>query len=191
MDKDKKKKIAGAATAASAVTGATVIGTAMKDNDLDVAQPMEVSEPQDILADGGELPEVLVSGTAPTADGGILPDVEITGHNPVEISQDHIAQPATAHIEPSDDIVADGVIATDEEEVVAAILPEETQEEEFDYSEEFDEDESESLAMAEGNSGNNILEEIMDKAKETLGFSDTHEPDMPDFDNNADVGAFM
>lgn len=187
MDKDKKKKITGAATAASAVTGATVIGTAMKDNDLDVAQPMEVSEPQDILADGGELPEVLVSGTAPTADGGILPDVEITGHNPVE----DVAQPATAHVEPSDGIVADDVIATDEEEVVAAILPEETQEEEFDYSEEFDEDESESLAMAEGNSGGNILEEIMDKAKETLGFSDTHEPDMPDFDNNADVGAFM
>lgn len=210
MDKDKKKKVAGAAAAASAVAGAAVVGAAVKANEVAEAQLVDVSEPQDILADGGELPEVTVSGEAPVADGGELPNVEVTGHahdtaaqgetaqvveavvpEDVDIAQaEHPVEPVM--VESSDDVVAAVIASDDEEGVAAVVMPEEAQEELQEFLDEFDEDEADGLAMAEGSDGTGgIIDEIIDKARETLGFSDAQEPELPDFDNNADVGAFM
>lgn len=184
MDKSKKKKVAGAAVAA----GAAAVGSAFINNEEHRVEVTEPVEPQDILADGGELPEVVITGNAPIADGGELPGVTITGTSTVtaELQTAEITEEAVAEIK-DDEIPA--VEEYEEFEPAAEnILTETVIEEEF--HDEFDETEELMAQTGSKESDGNIIKEFIDKAEGFLGVGDNTETEMPDFDNAANVNEF-
>lgn len=196
MDKDKKKKVAGAAAAAAA-TGAAAVGAAVLGRGGDAVAAAEPVEDGEILADGGELPEITVTGDAPIADGGELPEVSVTGEAQTEpaISQ---AEPVVAQAEPMEpaaettpEAVADAeVIAEEPTEFDTADVAQAEPVEIEEFHDEFDDSDDLMAQAAPKDSESGVIDEFIDKAEEFLGLSGGTEPDMPDFDNAANVNEF-
>lgn len=188
-----KKKVTAAAAAGVAAVGAAVINR--NDEQLGVAEPMEGGESVDALVDGGELPEITVTGDSPIADGGVLPELDVYGHavaGTVDVVQDtevDVAQSDDITVEPISDVAANADVQVAAEidmaditEVASVQVPEE------EFLDEFDDSEDVLSQMDMKKSDGSVIDEFIDKAEEFLGVSD--EPDMPDFNNAANVNEF-
>ena len=186
MDKSKKKKVTGAAVAA----GAATVGAAFINSKGEQVAMVDPIEPQDVLIEGEELPEIVVTGNAPMADGGELPEVTIAGTAAVTAqipTDDATVAPAAEMAEVATDNVpqmeGDGEFDTAEDMQVDDV-PEEEYHDEFDDSDEL-------LAQTETKeSDGSLIEEFIDKAEGFLSIGGNTETEMPDFDNAANVNEF-
>lgn len=201
MKKDKKKVNSAAAAAATVIAGAAAVtmGTTGVENDSNneaedsVSNEPDVAEPQDLMVDGGTLPEVEITGETPMVDGGVLADVVVSGHaaepSPAVEPEENVADVASAEpVAPVE--VASEVIAQQTEDIAAATPVAEVVAEP-DFGEEFDEDEG-VLAAAETSPGT-IAAELLHKAEEKISdmFVGGSHTDEQDFHNTADVSDFM
>lgn len=199
MKKDKKKVGNAAAAAATAIAGAAAVTMSATGGDKDnyneesASNEPDVAEPQELLVDGGTLPEVEVTGTSPVLDGGVLADVVVNGHaavetaavaGPIVTDTDMASAEALPVAEPEPVVsapVEDVAMASPVAEVVA----------EPDFGEEFD-DEDDDLAIAEAVPGT-MAEQLLHKAEEKLSdlFTGGEHTDEQDFQNMADASEFM
>lgn len=199
MKKEKQKVGNAAAAAATAIAGAAAVTMSAtggyKDNysEDSVSNEPDVAEPQELLVDGGTLPEVEATGAAPVLDGGVLADVVVDGHVSVEataVAEPIVAEPDMASAELTPVAEPEPVVSAPVEDVaiaspVAEVIAEP------DFGEEFDDDDGD-LAIAEAVPGS-MAEQLLHKAEEKLsdllnGGSNTDEPD---FQNMADASEFM
>lgn len=211
MKKDKKKVGSAAAAATTAMAGAAAVAmsaTGAENDYVDAASDdAAVAEPQESLVDGGTLPEVEVSGEAPTIDGGMLADAVVTGHAPEAPVADAViedvaelasAESLAAEQQAVEQQVAEAelIAEAEQEEMgplqeVAVVNPVEDVVAEPDFGEEFD-DEDGDVAMAEAAPGS-IAEQLLHKAEEKLSdlFTGGAHTDEQDFQNMADASEFM
>lgn len=200
MKKDKKKVNSAAAAAATVIAGAAAVtmGTTGVENDSNndaedsVSNEPDVAEPQDLMVDGGTLPEVEITGEAPMVDGGVLADVVVSGHaaepSPAVEPEEPVADVAAAEPVAPVDAEPEAIAPT---EHIAAATPVTDVVAEPDFGEEFDE-EGGDLAIAEATPGT-IAEELLHKAEEKLSdlFVGGAHTDEQDFVNTGDASDFM
>lgn len=211
MKKDKKKVGSAAAAATTAMAGAAAVAmsaTGAENDYVDAASDdAAVAEPQESLVDGGTLPEVEVSGEAPTIDGGVLADAVVTGHAPeasvADVAIEDVAElesvePQVAEQQVSETQVAEAELIAEAEldngeplQETAVVNPVDDVIAEPDFGEEFD-DEDGDMAIAEAAPGS-IAEQLLHKAEEKLSdlFTGGAHTDEQDFQNMADASEFM
>lgn len=211
MEKDKKKKVAGAAAAGVVAAGAAAVGAAVirgSQQEEPVAEPLDIAEPEELMADGGELPDIVITGNATEpleAEPVESMSEEITDVEPSldEFDSEEVAsEPEMPEATIAEASVAETIVREDEEEVFEADVESdvvsaepgtvtEPVEEEPLFADDIDEEQGSGFdpLMAQKSEDEGLLGELANKAEEIMdNLMGNDEPE--DYMSNADVTGF-